>query len=159
MIDIYREGEKRKRKERNCLLLTSIVSAVSLLAMVLIFFLHPRNQTWAYFTLSLFFLLLMVLGDYYFLFYKFSHLKAIDSFLKINGKRREEAIFVFENGKGVRYVNKLSFKEAIFVDEKGQEKVFLYLEESSPSFKKGEKYRLSFERDYLFGYEEEKNEE
>ena len=159
MIDVYRENKTRKKQERNCLLFAFLISFVLLLAILLVFFLHPRNQTWAYFALSLLFLLLLVLGDYYFLFYKFAHLKAIDSFLKMVGKHKDNAIFIFKNEKGVRYVNKLSFKEVLFTNEENEEIVFLYLEECHLSFKKDEKYLLSFERNYLFGYEEENDEE
>ena len=159
MIDVYSESKTRRKEEKNCLLFASVLSFASLLAILLIFFLHPRNQTWGYFALSLLFLLLLVLGDYYLLFYKFAHLKAIDSFLKIGGKHKDNAIFTFKKEKSVRYVNKLSFKEVLFVNEENEERIFLYLEECHLSFKEGEKYFLSFERDYLFGYEEESDED
>lgn len=159
MIDIYNDNKKRKKQEKSCLLFAFFLSATLLLAILLLFFLHPRNETWSYFALSLLLLFLLVIGDYYLVFYKYSHLKCIDSFLKMGGKRKDNAVFTFKYEKGIRYVNKLSFKEAVFVNAKGQERLFLYLEEAPISFKKDKKYLLSFEKDHLFGYAEENDEE
>ena len=149
---LYRESKGSKEKATRYLIIALLFSLLIILFVLLIFFLHPRNQTWPYFSLCLALLLLLVFGDYFLLFYKLAHLKAIDSFLKTNGKHQDNAIFTFEREEGVRYINKLSFRVVLFLDEKNEERKFLYLEECSVSFEEKKKYELSFEREYLFGY-------
>ena len=85
-------------------------------------------------------------------------LKTRESFLKRITQAKEKRAFIFkEEGKSV-YSNKLSFSSYIFLDEEGKETTFLILNEQENPFMEEKKYTLLFSHDYLYGFEEMKDE-
>ncbi len=158
MKEVYSSLPDFSKKRRLCLTLGILLSVLCLTSILLLFFLHPRNDTYLYFVLSLGVLLVWILGDYYLLFYKLGHLKAIASFLKKNNKADEMNPYVFVKEEGLSYAHKLGLRKLVFLDEENKEATFLVLMESDCSFKERQKYELAYRKDYLLGYQEKQNE-
>ncbi len=158
MKDVYASLPDFSKKKNLFLVLGILLGALCLTGILLIFFLHPRNGTYLYFGVSAMILLVWVIGDYYLLFYKLSHIKAIDSFLKKAKKADWENAYVFLKEDGVSYSNKLGFKKLVFLSEEGKETTFLILMEASCPFEENHRYELSYRKDYLLRYEGEPNE-
>lgn len=150
--------EESKKQKTIYLFVSATILLLLLISILLVYYLHPRNQFWLYYAISLVLFILGVLGIYYFFFYKFMFLKTRESFLKRITQAKEKRAFIFkEEGKSV-YSNKLSFSSYIFLDEEGKETTFLILNEQENPFMEGKKYTLLFSRDYLYGFEEVKDE-
>lgn len=150
--------EESKKQKTVYLFVSAVILLLFLISILLVYYLHPRNQFWLYYAVSLVLFILGVLGIYYFFFYKFMFLKTRESFLKRITQAKEKRAFIFkEEGKSV-YSNKLSFSSYIFLDEEGKETTFLILNEQENPFMEGKKYTLLFSRDYLYGFEEMKDE-
>lgn len=80
------------------------------------------------------------------------------SFLKRISQANEKRELIFkEKGKDI-YSNKLSFSSYVFLDIEGKETTFLLLNEHENPFVEGKKYTLLFSHDYLYGFEEMKDE-
>lgn len=155
-----KEDDYKIKKSKDVYLYIGIaIALITLIGLLLIYFLHPRNKMWLYLGLSLVLFLLGVIGFYCFFFFKFEYLKSKQLlFLKIR-ESNEEDIFIFKENSHDVYSNKLSFSSYIFIDEKGNEHTFLILNESNISFSEGKKYLLCFSHDYLVGYKEISDEE
>lgn len=150
--------EESKKKKTVYLSVSGVILSLTLISILLIYFLHPRNQFWLSYAISLVLFSLAVIGIYYFFFYKFMFLQEKESFLKRISQANEKKEFIFkEKGKDI-YSNKLSFSSYVFLDIEGKETTFLLLNEHENPFVEGKKYTLLFSRDYLYGFEEMKDE-
>lgn len=150
--------EESKKKKIVYLSVSGVILSFTLISILLIYFLHPRNQFWLSYAISLVLFTLSVLGIYYFFFYKFMFLQEKQSFLKRISQANEKREFIFkEKGKDI-YSNKLSFSSYVFLDIEGKETTFLLLNEQENPFVEGKKYTLLFSRNYLYGFEEMKDE-
>lgn len=158
MNDPYASIGDLGKKKRLYAALLLIASSLCLSAILLLYFLHPRNATAFYCALAIIVLLLWICLAYYFLFYKLGHLKAIISFLKSKPKTLERGSFVFLKEEGQSYLRKLGFRKLVFLDDNKSEIAFLLLLEAKDSFKEGQTYKLSYDKDKIYGYEERNDE-
>lgn len=150
-----KEDDYKIKKSKDVYLYIGIaIALISLIGLLLIYFLHPRNKMWLYLGLSLGLFLLGVLAFYYSFFFKFEYLKTKQSLLFKIRESNEEDIFIFKENNHDVYSNKLSFSSYIFIDKKGNEHTFLILNESNISFSEEKKYLLCFSHNYLVGYKE-----
>ena len=158
MKDVYVSLKNLSEKKKSFLILGAVISSLCLVAILLIFFLHPRSDTYLYFGISIGIVLIGIFLGYYLFFYKYGHLCSIASFLKENKEAKENGVFSFLNEEGTNFYKKLGFRKLIFLDNDGKERTFLLLIEISSPFMEGKRYSLSFRKDYLLGYEEKENE-
>ena len=160
MTYLYPSNWKEENKKKKIVYpsVSGVILSFTLISILLIYFLHPRNQFWLSYAISLVLFTLAVLGIYYFFFYKFMFLQEKQSFLKRISQANEKREFIFkEKGKDI-YSNKLSFSSYVFLDKEGKETTFLLLNEQENPFVEGKKYTLLFSRNYLYGFEEMKDE-
>lgn len=157
MKDVYSSLPDFSKKKKLFLALGILLGVLCLTGILLVFFLHPRNDAYLYFGISAGLLLIWILGDYYFLFYKLGHIRAITSFLKKTKKIDGKDIYTFLKEDGVSYSNKLGFKKLVFLSKDNKEMIFLVLMESTCSFEENHQYELSYRKDYLLGYEGKQN--
>ncbi len=159
MKDIYAPLRNVSEKKRRFLVSGIVIGFLSLLAVLLIFFLHPRNETYLYFGISLGVVLIGIFLDYYLIFYKYSHFCSVTSFLRENKEAKERGVFSFLKEDGASFYKKLGFHKLVFLNETGKEETFLLLIEIPSPFEEGKRYSLSLRKDYLLGYEEKENED
>ena len=158
MKDVYSSLPDFSKKRNLFLTLGILLGALCLAGILLIFFLHPRNGTYLCFGISMGLLLVWIFGDYYFLFYKLGHIKAIGSFLKKTKKTDGKDTYTFLKEDGMNYSKKLGFRKLVFLSSENKEVTFLVLMEVACSFEESKAYELSYYKDYLLGYEEKRNE-
>lgn len=149
------EGLRQGKDEKKKWIVLAVVSTLaSLCALLLIFFLHPRSKTWAYFGISLPVVLLMVGLDYYFLFYRLARARALGSFFKTTGKRCQTGEFAFQRKGGDQNANRLEFLVLYFESKDGESVPFLLLKDVELPLEEGQTYIVSYDRRYIMGLEE-----
>ena len=157
MKNLYQINDNKKKK--TLVTISILFSIVCLSCILLIFFFHPRSNTWVYYSISLIFLVGLIAFDYYFLIFKLGNIKSKEEFIKRISSNNEEVTLTFVKKDKTYYSNKLSFLSLQFVDSKNSEiKLSILEEDKELPFKENKVYKLLIYKEYIVAYEEINNE-
>lgn len=154
MKELYSCSFKNLHQEKNKHLgLGFIPFVIGLTAILLIFFLHPRDWTWAYCLLSIFIALIVIVLDYYFWFYRYACDKAKEAYFRRlqNGQTERKVTYLGE--KRTYYSERLCFVSLRFLE--GENEIELRMLEEVPNpFIAGKGYVVSSVHHDLSSYQE-----
>lgn len=157
MTNLYQINDNKKKK--TLVAIPILFTIVCLSCIILIFFFHPRNNTWVYYFISLIFLVGLIAFDYYFLIFKLGNIKSKEEFVKRISSNNEEVILIFIKKDKTYFSNKLSFLSLQFADSKNSEiKLSILEEDKELPFEENKVYKLLTYKEYIVAYEEINNE-
>lgn len=153
MKNLYQINDNKKKK--SLITISILFTMLCLSCILLIFFLHPRNNTWVYYFISLIFLIGLIFFDYYFLIFKLGNIKSKEEFVKRISSNNEEITLTFIKKDNVYFSNKLSFVSLQFNDSKNSEiKLSILQEDKEFPFEENRVYKLLVYKEYIVAYEE-----
>ncbi len=154
MTDLYSFSFKSLHKEKQKHLgLGFVPLAVGFIAILLLFFLHPRSWTWAYCVLCIFIALIVIILDYYFWFYRYAGDRAKEAFFRRLQSGQMERKVTYLGVKRTYYSERLCFVSLRFLEGKNEIELRM-LEEVTNPFVEGKTYRISSVHHDLCSYQE-----